>query len=151
MEKHKQNLIEFLKFIVAGVVNTGIDFLILNALISLIGLGENNAHYTLFKGISFTAAVFNSYYLNKLWVFKGEASKTNPGEIMRFLSISTIGLLLNMFVSSIVFKIGPNLYDLNAHLWANIGAVFGTLIVFIWNFFGYKLFVFKKLLIPNRK
>ena len=134
---------ELLKFGLAGAVNTLIDFAVLNILISTFGLGENNAHYMIFKVISFLAAVTNSFFMNKYWVFKKTTTDT-PSEVWRFLGVSLIGLVLNALVSSFFFNFGPRIYPFSMHAWANIGALIGTFAVLTWNFFGYKVLVFKK-------
>ena len=142
MPTKKQTLTQFLKFAFAGALNTAIDFGVLNLLIFIFGLGENNARYMFFKVISFIVAVTNSYFMNKLWVFKSKNSD-EQSEMLKFLGVSIVGLILNTAVSSLVFKIGPTLYPLSQNVWANIGALVGTLVVLIGNFFGYKLLVFK--------
>ncbi|MDQ3089598.1 MAG: glycosyltransferase [bacterium] len=137
--------VEFFKFVIAGAFNTAIDFTVLNLFISTIGLGANNFNYVVFKAISFIAAVTSSYFLNKFWVFKNHGGNTlKSKELINFLAISIIGFFLNIFVSSLVFNIGPNISSFSSSVWANIGALLGTLTVLMWNFFGYKLFVFKK-------
>jgi len=42
----------------------------------------------------------------------------------------------------VVNIVGPQ-FGLNAKIWANMGAVAGTLFVMVWNFLGYKFIVFK--------
>lgn len=150
----KQTSYQFIKFAFVGILNTGIDFLVLNVLIGLFGTGNNGNLYFIFKGISFIAAVINSYLLNKFWVFKHEHSapvtssdsqSNSKKELASFITISVLGLFLNILVSSAVFKFSTSLYpSLSQTIWANVGALTGTITVLIFNFFGYKLFVFKK-------
>ena len=142
MPTKTETFAQFLKFAFAGAINTAIDFGVLNLLIAIFGLGQNNVHYMYFKVISFIVAVTNSYFMNKLWVFKSNNSEQKV-EVAKFLGVSLVGLILNTGVSSLVFKIGPTFYPFSLHAWANIGALVGTLVVLIANFFGYKLLVFK--------
>ena len=143
--KNKSTFIELLKFGFAGGLNTLIDFAVLNILIYIFGLGQNSSHYTIFKIISFSASVTNSYFLNKYWVFKNNSEiNQSQNEIMKFLGVSLVGLVLNTGVSFLIFHYGSPFINVGAKTLANIGAIVGTLTVLFWNFIGYKLFVFKK-------
>lgn len=144
MLRNKQGRLEFVKFGLVGIINTAVDFAVLNLLIYSLGLGSGNSHYSFFKIISFTAAVANSFFLNKWWVFKSNIANSQSNEMFRFLSVSIVGLVLNTSVSSIIFKIGPTVLPLSLSVWANLASLIGTLVVFVSNFFGYKFFVFKK-------
>ncbi|MES2213906.1 MAG: GtrA family protein [Patescibacteria group bacterium] len=141
MIKHNFSLPEFLKFTAAGVLNTAIDFAVLNLLIQLFGLGIGDVRYPIFKIISFVIAVTNSFFVNKFWVFRSKTLDTAE-EMTKFLSVSLIGLLLNTAISSYIFKIGPEIVPWSETAWVNIGALVGTIFVLGWNFVGYKLFVF---------
>ena len=66
---------EFSKFAVVGVLNSGVDFGILNALMLITGL-SSGAGFLAFKSISVTLGVINSYLWNKYWTF--ETSKSPP-------------------------------------------------------------------------
>lgn len=140
------NLIkQFLKFAAVGVVNTTIDFAVLNLLMFLTGV-YSGRWIILFNSISFTAAVINSYFLNKYWTFKKEGGETGQitREFSQFFVVSIIGLLLN---SGIVYGIStfiPALFGLSSALWANFSKILATAVSMIWNFVGYKFIVFKK-------
>lgn len=138
---------QFFKFFMVGILNTAIDFGVLNVLISIFGLTSDDIHYTIYKSISFTVAVLNSFFLNKFWVFRTKEPMTKEvkRELVVFLLVSLFGLFLNTLVSTVVFKIGHIIYPpIATQAWANIGALAGSVIVLISNFFGYKLLVFKK-------
>lgn len=135
---------EYLRFGVVGVLNTGVDFIVLNAL--LLALGAYAAtHFAEMKAISFVAAVVNSYLLNRYWVFGSKAA--HAGEVAReggkFLVVSVAGFLLNVASSSFVFTLLLELGIFDHRLAANVSAMFGTLVVLFWNFAGYKFFVFR--------
>jgi putative flippase GtrA len=119
-----------------------VDFAVLNSLMYAFGTKIEGGFFALIKLASFSAAVINSYYLNKYWVFNQakNSQASDPGEGVRFGIISVIGFLLNVAVSSFIFA---SLGSINSQVAANIGALFGTLVVLIWNYTGYKFFVFK--------
>ena len=142
------------KFGVIGVLNTFVDLGILSFLgfwlsretgldtktIAIWGL----TFYSLFKSFSFIVANINSFYWNKYWTFEINAEKKSGTEFTQFFFVSLVGFLLNVFVASFVFKSVPAIIGLNVEQWGLIGALAGTAVGLIWNFLGYKLWVFKK-------
>lgn len=141
-----QNKLRFffqgIKFLIVGGLNTAIDLGVLNVLIFLSGITAGPM-FSVFKGISFTVAVINSYLVNKHWTFKAQ-TQTNAKEVGEFLVVSIIGFFLNVGTASIMVNvIGPQ-FGLTEQLWANVGALCGTLVTMTWNFLGYKFVVFKR-------
>ncbi len=133
----------FSRFVMVGFMNAGIDFGIFNLLMFWTNIEEGAAIST-FKGISFIAAVINSYFLNKYWVFEASGSGTKAKEFLTFLVVTVVGLLINVGVTSgIVFTVDPQ-FGFSQLSWNNIAAVFGSLFGLVWNFIGYRLIVFKK-------
>lgn len=131
-------LAQIIKFLTVGVSNTLVDLGILNVLIFVTGTASG-LPFTIFKGISFLVAVTNSYFWNKRWTFRSDRKVFS-----QFFTIAFIGLGLNVGTASFVVNIiGPQ-FDLQERIWANVGALAGTLAVMTWNFTGYKFIVFKK-------
>ncbi|MEI7810651.1 MAG: GtrA family protein, partial [bacterium] len=130
--------------------NTAVDFLVLNILITIFGLAQQDPHYIYLKAISFTVAVINSFIWNKNFVFKNTVSAKNTKsktrkEIWKFLMVSIIGLFINTLIAHLMFVVLGNLDpNITPRIAANIGALAGSAIVFISNFFGYKYLVFIK-------
>jgi len=142
-EKIKQFISQFSKFVVIGFVNTGIDFGILNLLMWLFKIYSGKWLIPL-NMISFTVAVVNSYFWNKLWVFKDSEDSETGKKFSQFIFITLIGMVIN---SSIVFGIATYIspfFGLSKELWANLAKVAATGFSLIWNFTGYKFIVFKK-------
>ncbi len=151
---------QFAKYAAAGFLSAAIDFGILNILILTTGFAAGGA-FALFKSASYIVANVNAYLWNKFWVFKryrqGEnlTVSTVGREYGKFLMVSVIGFLLNVFIASIIVGniyvfglftipgIGPR-FGVSPQVWANIAAVIAAGIVIIWNFTGYKFFVFRK-------
>ncbi len=135
-------MIKFVKFAITGIFNTAVDLATLNLLVALFSAGRNSELFFLYKTISFTVAVINSYFFNKYWVFRSGRQDVSH-EFSLFVSISTVGLLCNVSVSSLVFHAVANWYGIPYALAVNIGALAGTGAVMVWNFNGYRFFVFK--------
>jgi len=131
------------KFLLVGVMATIFD---LGALALFIGISgtTGGAGYNLFKGTSFVLATIIKYIPDKLWAFKKNGSENVKKEFVQFLTITLIGLGINVFIADlIVNRVGPQ-WNLPAELWANLGGIAAVIVVFAWNFAGYKFIVFKK-------
>jgi putative flippase GtrA len=134
---------QFSKFFVVGILNTAIDFSILNFLMWATKTYEG-APVAIYNTVSFSIAVINSYILNKYWTFEDKSSAKTPAQFIKFLTVAVIGWGLNTGVLySITTYVNP-LFGLGAALWANLAKAFATGAVLAWNFIGYKFLVFKK-------
>lgn len=130
---------QFCKFSLVGVLNSSIDFGILNLLVSATGITSGPSLIPL-NAFAFSAAVTNSYFWNRRWVFAGK----KHGNFVVFFIITVIGVGIN---SSIVFAIATfvNPIDgLSDTLWVNFAKALATGVSLFWNFAGYRLVVFKK-------
>lgn len=149
---------QFGRFVVVGLVNTGIDFIILNLLSNLTGVGIHDPKIVYLNVISFSIATTNSYFLNKHWAFE-DASKGQSKQFSIFLLVSVLGAALNTAVLKFSVTLFPSAFASLSHLitlilplsvWnsidltLNLAKVFATGVSLVWNFVGYKLFVFKK-------
>ncbi len=155
------------KFAIVGILNTLIDVVILNLLVylgfmaTLIILGQK---FLIANIIAVAVAMINSFILNKQWTFKSEGSNVYL-EILKFLVITIIGMFVihqivfNVFyydlpsissvIISIVYFTKLNAIFPDAFIALNFAkgiAIFASL---IWNFMGYKFFVFKPKSFPQ--
>lgn len=127
------------KFGFVGVLNTAIDFGVLNALIALTTITGGVGIIAL-NIVSFSIAVINSYFWNKQWVF----SAGKKGNFLTFLVVTLIGLSINTgTVYALTTYMGPDSTSSQTQ-WANLAKVIATCFSLVWNFVGYKLIVFKK-------
>lgn len=135
-------LYQFGKFAAVGVLNTMVDLGILNLEIVIFGTPAAWP-YRIFKTISFLAATTNSFLWNKFWTFNS-SEPANPSQTVKFYLVAVGGFLLNVGIASYVFSGVARPLSVSPNLWANIGAIAGYASAFLWDFFGYKYFVFKK-------
>jgi len=131
-------------------MNTGVDLAVLNAETLITGAKEGSL-YAIQKGLSFLVAVTFSYFLNKNWTFRDKSKEDEGRKFSQFLFVSIVGMLVNVTAATVVvtYLKTPvnnllNLPMLTDQLWVNIGALSGTALGLIWNFIGYKFWVFKK-------
>ena len=140
---------QFSRYVASGFLSFAIDFGIFNLLIMLTGI-TSGLNLSLFKGTSYIFANINAYLWNKYWVFRTYAPgahisfRSVLNEYGKFLIVSVVGFVINIVITSFVVDIiGPK-FGFGDKAWANIAAVASVAIVIIWNFTGYKLFVFRK-------
>jgi putative flippase GtrA len=135
---------QILKFVGVGVLNTVIDLVVLDMLLLLFGV-TSGPLYSVFKAIGFLAAVTNSYFMNKWFVFGKErpTRRSSAHESGLFFGMSFIGLLLNTIVSSLAFTALQPISIFSPLFSANAAALVGTLFVFMFNFLSYKFIVFR--------
>ncbi len=193
-------VMQLLRFVAIGFLNTGLSFVIANLISKYFGIVEGNKlGYS--SGVGFLFATFQSYYWNKYWAFGEQAvgllqnflrliwvgfvgvltlalvylgsqfaapyiyyiavlivffaaqfalwhsfgfggSTTGQNLVLSFFIVSFIGFLINFFISA-RFSEAVHLVS-NPDLNKNLALVVATAVSLIWNFVGYKLFVFKK-------
>ena len=141
---------QFTKFVLVGVMNTLVDLVILNIETSLSSVREGSG-YAIQKGVSFLAAVTFSYFVNKHWTFQDRSKEEEGKKFSQFFFVSIIGMAINVTVATLMVTYGKpvinpmlNMPFLSDQIWVNIGALSGTAIGLVWNFIGYKFWVFKK-------
>ncbi len=138
----QKTIFQIVKFALVGIVNTAIDLGLLNILMWITNI-TMGVGYSFFKAISFTAAVVNSYFMNKYWTFGAKEEKIER-EFYQFFIISIGGFIINVGSATIIVSVVPNFLGLSPQLWGNVGALVGTLLGLTWNFLGYKFIVFRK-------
>lgn len=134
------SLWQFAKFGLVGVANTIVDIGILNFLIGLTGTNQGLG-LALFGAIAFIGATINSYVWNAHWSFKTNSYRTAE-ELVKFFGVTLVGLLLK---TAIIYA-ATTIYQqtrFGGDLWANIVNLLSIVVTLVWNFVGFKFFVFK--------
>ena len=99
--------------------------------------------YSIFKAISFTCAVINSYIWNKRWTFQ-KGTNVEKKEFSKFFTISLIAFSINIGVASILVNLVGPIGGISSYAWANISALVAAGFTTLINFFGYKYLVFRE-------
>ncbi|HAI73881.1 MAG TPA: hypothetical protein DCS28_01210 [Candidatus Moranbacteria bacterium] len=134
---------QFVKFFAVGIINTAIDFVVLNFEMAVTGI-TSGPYMFILNSISFSVATINSFFMNKRWTFEDKENKQSGVKFSQFLVVSVIGITINGgIVYAITSFINP-LFGMNPQLWANVAKLSATAISLVWNFLGYKFIVFKK-------
>jgi len=129
------------KYGLVGVLNTLLDFSVLN-LLSYTFSVYSKTSLILINVFSFLAANINSYFWNKYWTFQSSNKKV-AGEFLKFFTVSVVGFLLNSAILWFFTTIVKPAFGLSPQVWLNVVKLAATIIYLIWNFVGYKLIVFK--------
>ena len=85
------SLFEFSKFAVVGVLNSGVDFGILNLLMLITGM-SSGAGFLAFKSVSVTLGVINSYLWNKYWTFRTSERADARREFIAFMVVTLMAV-----------------------------------------------------------
>ena len=139
MENIIGNIRQIFKFGLVGILNTVVGTTIMFLAYNVLNLG-----YWLSSALNYIVASVLSYFLNKYFTF-GSRRRSNM-ELIRFLInillcyLLAYGLALP-FVRNFILTIG---ISLEKQILEQISMICGMCFFIILNFFGQKLFVFKK-------
>lgn len=129
-----------LRFGLVGVVNTMVDYAMLNLIVLALNI-FNPVSLVLCNIGSFLGANINSYLMNKRWTFedRGHWSKR---EYFIFLLCSLGGLAINC---SVIFFLSHTLVNPQWSFFVNLNVAkfLATVASMVWNFCSYRAFVFK--------
>lgn len=162
---------QFIKFVIVGatstVIDAGLHYLLLwvipsgGGLLSdrfgqwLLGLAPDLftgiatkdgailpslAASPIFKVISAGLAIFNSFVWNRAWTFRIQGKEHRTVQLGKFYVIAIVGLILN---TVIVTMLGNTVPGHAKRSWA-VATIIATIVVAFWNFFGQKLWTFRK-------
>lgn len=125
-------------FALVGVLNTALDFAILNGLIALThqdhGLG-----LFLCDLVAFSVGMLSSFILNMRVTFRHQGS-TGGAQMARFIGVCLVGLLIN---GVLVWAISPTLgHALPGMLAVNGSKLIATGASMIWNYVAMRAWVF---------
>jgi putative flippase GtrA len=142
-----KGLYQFAQFAAVGTLNSFIDVGVFNLETFVVGTAAvSTTMFAVFKAISFLCATTNSFFWNKYWTFSGSSTTDGSGkqtkETISFYVVAFIGWAVNVGVATLIKTLEPS--GITARIWVNIVApVCGIAASFLWDFFGYKYFVFK--------
>ncbi len=140
LSKKMPIFIQLTKFGAVGVLNTVIDFGVLNIISLITGVTGG----LVIGGVNIPGvalALTNAYFLNKFWVFKHRDNKGALHDLPTFLLVSGLGIVINS--SIVIFATSYPVVSFDAKTWLNIAKLCATVFSFMWNFLGYKFIVFK--------
>ncbi len=123
-------IIQLIRYTIVGGLAFAIDFGLLFILTEYIGL-----FYVLSATLSFIAGLLVNYFISTSWIFKS-VIKNKQIEFTLFALIGVIGLGLNDLLIWIFTE--------KFHLHYMFSKLVTAVLVYLWNFFGRKYFLFNK-------
>ena len=142
---------QFVKFCIIGFLNAAIDFGVLNLLSLYTGITSG----FIIGGVNvpgFIVAAANSYFWNKFWVFSKEkqvglpsqtSEKTDYSDIVTFIPVVVSGAIFNSAIVILISTYIHPVFGLSPEKWLNVSKVIASAIALLWNFLGFRIFVFK--------
>ena len=124
----KDGIVQLVKYNIVGVINTLVDFLVYQ-LLTYLGM-----KYAIAQCISYSCGILN--FFNSRWTFKRDSGRSKK-EFIYFVAVN----LVSMGLSVLLLKVCYEILNINSNI---ISKAIVTPIVMLVNFFGSKLFVFKK-------
>lgn len=99
-----------------------------------------NAAFTVFKILTGGLAILNSFYWNRKWTFGIRGKEDRGQQLAKFVTVSLIGLGLNVVIASGLSRMLPFQERMN---WT-VATIVAAAVVAIWNFSGQRLWAFRK-------
>jgi len=134
---------QFAKFAAVGSLNSFMNLGVFNLETLLVSQNPTKFVFGIFASVAWLTSATNSYFWNKYWTFD-KREKPNSAEVILFYAITIGSWLLSVGASTLVYS-AKDLGFTSPAVWTNVvSPIAGFLTAFIWNFLGYKFFVFRK-------
>lgn len=99
-----------------------------------------NSSFAVLKIVPVGLAILNSFFWNRKWTFRVLGNEAVHKQVIKFYTIALIGMVLNVIISTGVYNLNPGHPKQS---WA-IASLVAMVVVVFWNFFGQKLWTFRK-------
>lgn len=140
-KRHGKWLAKFekIRFALVGMINTIVDFIVLNGLVMLFGMPMVQANI-----VSATAAIITSFTLNRSAVFKGHSGNTTRQIVLFFVvTLASMWLIQNVVMVHAYDYLREATDWHNAWL-LNIAKLLGISAGLVWNYTLYRHLVFRQ-------
>lgn len=122
----------FIRFVIVGVINTAVDFGVYSLCFGILHI-----YYMTAQVFGYSAGIINSFIMNKFWTFENkEVNKKTTGQFIKFITVNA----LSFGATLLGLRLLVHNLNVNAYIAKAITIVISQAI----NFFGYKLWVFRK-------
>lgn len=103
------------------------------------GIVATDVSFAVFKVISASVAILNSFIWNRRWTFRIRGKEDRHRQLVKFVAVALIGMALNTLIASALNSV---IAGHPKRSWAIATAV-ATVAVAFWNFMGQKLWTFR--------
>jgi dolichyl-phosphate beta-glucosyltransferase len=140
----RKTYIQFVGYGLVGILNTMLNFAIINSLMFLTGVTEG-VYLLAISTLSFVIVVAHSFMWNRYLVFRTTGPSRNlHTDYARFIFVSTTTALISLLLLHTLVNIIGAPDGVSSRLWVNLVLCFTIPISVVSNFIGYKTFVFSK-------
>lgn len=134
---------EFVRYLVVGVGNTLLNFVIFNTLMFVTGVTRGN-EVVIFSIITYSIVITQSYFLNKYWVFDHGAYKATATQFGTFVGVNVCAACIGTAIIHVLVNVVGAPSHIDPQIWANIAVLITVPTSMLCNFFGSKFLVFRK-------
>lgn len=93
--------------------------------------------------VFFIPVIFIDLYIIKELLLKNKFSESSA-EFGKFVFLTIVGMVINSGIFYVSTSFVSPLFGLSTVLWANFSKALATIISLFWNFFSYKVFIFRR-------
>jgi HAD superfamily phosphatase (TIGR01668 family) len=101
---------------------------------------NQQAAVLVFTIFSASIAILNSFYWNRKWTFGIRGKEERLAQLQKFVIVAVIGLVLNAFLTTSLNRVIAG----HPKRSLAVAIVISTIVVSFWNFFGQRLWTFRK-------
>ncbi len=131
IQNHRTLVVQFMRFACIGLLNTALDFILLNAISKALGISQG-LPLGIINFFSFTMAVIQSYLWNRTWTFGSEVSGIKQN-IVRLFLVGSLGAV------AIIAVIVASKFQAPAIFYIALLAVYLFAETVLWRYFGFHL------------
>lgn len=136
-------IFEIGKYGIVGWMNTFLSAGIFNFFILVTDIAKGWP-VDIFLVVAFIITISQSFFWQKFWTFGANHTNKAKIEYIKFFTVTTTTSLLNIFLLHIIINTIGAPSGIGLKMWANIAFAVLIPVAFFGNFFGYKIFVFKR-------
>lgn len=125
-------IFQFFKFACIGLLNTALNFLILNAISKAMGI-DKGVGLAVIDYFSFSMAVIQSYLWNRTWTFGGEQDVRLLKDFFRLVLVGALGAI------AIIFVLVGSKYSQPWYYYAGVLAIYLVIESLLWRRFGFHM------------
>jgi putative flippase GtrA len=136
-------LYQVAKFLLVGAAATVVDLKLFESFVALAFLIIPGG-FIISKATSFLISTALKYWGNRHWVFNQADKEDRHKEAFIFLITTMVGLVIDVVVFYYLVKVLGAPSVVSSEIWLKISVIMAAFASSVWNFSGYKFFVFKK-------
>ena len=136
------------KFFLVGAFSAVIDIKVYQVSVWLLAFVLESSIIS--KCISFLVSTVVKYGGNKIWVFEKNGKDGIKKEVVQFFTITLIGMIIDVLTFYCATKFWQPT-TISTEIWTEGSIIIAALVAALWNFLGYKFWVFAKPKIQETK